>query len=147
MKNLGARFDTIKHNEENRHDEFKFHNVPGKQFDSDLDSDYDSYIDKKDKEDMKNMKKTEKMQLKDVLLEPGIDYREQLDEIVKGFPKVKKVLNLNESISEWHDSQGNTASIMENDDQAYSATDKVIIESYQTFLNKKFGVPKYKENR
>ena len=30
MKNLSARFVTIKHNEENRHDEFKFHNVPGK---------------------------------------------------------------------------------------------------------------------
>ena len=80
-----------------------------------MDSDDETYLDKKDKNEMKEIQKSEKMQLKDILLEPGIDYREQLDEIVKGFPKVKKVLNLNESISDWHDSQGNTASIMEND--------------------------------
>ena len=30
---------------------------------------------------------------------------------------------------------------MDNDDKAFSATDKVILESYQTFLNKKHGVP------
>ena len=30
VKNLSTRFETIKQNEENRHDEFKFHNVPGK---------------------------------------------------------------------------------------------------------------------
>ena len=61
MKNLSTRFDTIKQIDENRHDEFKFHNVPGKQFDSDLDSDVDSYLDKKDKEEMKEINKPEKM--------------------------------------------------------------------------------------
>ena len=44
------------------------------------------------------------MHLKDILMEPDIDFREQLDEMVHGFPKVKKALKLQESVSEWHDS-------------------------------------------
>ena len=44
------------------------------------------------------------MQLKDILMEPGTDYSEQLHEMASGFPKVKKALKLQESVSEWYDS-------------------------------------------
>ena len=52
------------------------------------------------------LKKKEKMQLKNMLMEPGTNYRQQLSEIVAGFPKVKKAYNLKFSVSEWLESQG-----------------------------------------
>jgi len=39
-----------------------------------------------------------------LLVEAGTDYREQLEEMVKGFPKVKKALNYDTSVSDWKDS-------------------------------------------
>ena len=81
------------------------------------------------------------MILKDELIEPGTGFREQLDEMVKGFPKVQKALNISESCSEWYDSQGDTGSILENDEDAMAKTEKVILNSYQTFLQNKFGEP------
>ena len=59
------------------------------------------------------------MQLKDILMEPDADYREQLQEMASGFPKVKKALKLDESVSEWHDSQGLNGSIIDNDEEAF----------------------------
>ena len=53
------------------------------------------------------------------MIEPGTCYREQFAEILKGFPKVKKALNLNESVSQWHDSQGMSGSILDKDEQAF----------------------------
>lgn len=70
------------------------------------------------------------MMLKDILIEEGTDYREQFDEIVKGFPKVKQALNLNESVSDWHDSQGNTCDVLDNDPEAFAKTEKAILGSY-----------------
>ena len=101
--NLRNRFQSIKNNESNRHDEFKFHNVQGKEVDSDLDSNSGKY-ESEDEKDIKNQQRNEKMQLKDILMEPDTDYREQLEEMCNGFPKVKKALKLQESVSEWHDS-------------------------------------------
>ena len=57
--------------------------------------------------------------LKNMLIEPGTDYRDQLSEMVKGFPKVKRVLNMNDSVSEWRDSQGNEASLLDHDEEAF----------------------------
>ena len=59
------------------------------------------------------------MQLKDILMEPGADYRDMIQEMASGFPKVKKALKLQESVSEWHDSQGMTGSVMDNDEEAF----------------------------
>ena len=101
--NLRGRFNSIKASESNRHEEFKFHNVQGKEVDSDLDSGSDAYKSEGEK-DMKDLQRCEKMQLKDILMEPGTDYREQLQEMASGFPKVKKALKLQESVSEWYDS-------------------------------------------
>ena len=50
--NLRGRFTTIKTNHENRHDEFKFHNVQGKEVDSMIDSDSERYI-SDDEEELK----------------------------------------------------------------------------------------------
>ena len=68
---------------------------------------------------MQDQNKNEKKLLKDILIEPGTCYREQFAEILKGFPKVKKALNLNESVSQWHDSQGMSGSILDKDEQAF----------------------------
>ena len=73
------------------------------EIDSDLEIGDDKY-ESDDEKEFKEQQRNEKMQLKDILIEPGMDYREQLAEIVHGFPKVKKALNLNESVSEWYDS-------------------------------------------
>ena len=50
--NLKGRFTNIKTNIENRHDEFKFHNVQGKEVDSILDSGSERYI-SDDEEELK----------------------------------------------------------------------------------------------
>ena len=138
--NLLGRKNQIKSKADNRHDEFKFHNVQGKEIDSVLDDGSDRYI-SDDEEEVKELQKNEKMQLKNMLMEPGTDYRDQLSEIVAGFPKVKKALNLNESVSEWHDSQGQTGSVLDQDEEAFATTEKAILNSYQAFLNNKHGEP------
>ena len=63
------------------------------------------------------------MELKDLLIEPGTDFREQLNEMVKGFPKVQKALNIGDDFSDWYDSQGETGSILDNDDAAMAKTE------------------------
>jgi hypothetical protein len=107
--------DRTKFGDADRHEELKFHNIVAKKtmnFDSDEESTF------KDPEEaaMKDHSKNEKTLLKDILIEPGTCYREQFAEILQGFPKVKKALNLNESVSMWHDSQGMSGSILENDE-------------------------------
>ena len=62
------------------------------------------------------------MQLKDILMEPDADYREQLDEMCSGFPKVKKALKLEESDSDWQNSNlllGQNESTLGNDEEAH----------------------------
>lgn len=92
-----------KRNDNNRHDEFKFHNIQGKEVDSLLDSGSDRYV-SDDENEMKEQQKNEKLVLKDILVAPGTDFREQLHEMVNGFPKVKRAMNLVESVSDWNDS-------------------------------------------
>ena len=60
-------------------------------------------------------------------------------EMVKGFPKVQRALNLNDSISNWHDSEGNTGSILDQDEEAFEKTEAAILESYQAFLKARHG--------
>ena len=103
--------------------------MQAKEIDSVLDDGSDRYI-SDDEEELKELQKNEKMQLKNILIEPHTEYRDQLDEIVAGFPKVKKALNMNESMSEWQDSQGQTGSILDQDEEAFAITEKVILNSY-----------------
>ena len=60
------------------------------------------------------------MQLKDILMEPEADYREQLDEMCSGFPKVKKALKLEENDSDWQNSTllVQNESTLDNDEEA-----------------------------
>ena len=99
-----------------------------------FDSDEESTFKDPEEAAMKDHSKNEKTLLKDILIEPGTCYREQFAEILQGFPKVKKALNLNESVSMWHDSQGMSGSILENDEQAFDQTEKTILKSYNNFL-------------
>jgi len=39
------------------------------------------------------------MQLKDILMAPGTDFREQIQEMANGFPKVKRAMKMQESVS------------------------------------------------
>lgn len=43
--------------------------------------------------------------------------------MVKGFPKVQKALNIGDDFSDWYDSQGETGSILDNDDAAMAKTE------------------------
>ena len=90
---------------------------------------------------MKEHQKNEKLVLKDILVAPGTDFREQLHEMVNGFPKVKRAMNLEESVSDWNDSEGNTGSILDNDEAAFAKTEKTILNSFQAYARKKHGEP------
>ena len=109
-----------------------------------VDSDDETELEAADKAETKQHEygKNEKLVLKDILIEPGTCYREQLSEIVHGFPRVKQALNLRESVSEWNDSEGMNGSILDDDDEAFDLTDKTILNSYQNFLVVKHGSPK-----
>ena len=65
-----------------------------------LDERSERYV-SEDEEDYKNnpygrnmQQRPERLVLKDLLVEKGTDYRDQLSEMAKGFPKVKKALNI-----------------------------------------------------
>lgn len=53
--------------------------------------------------------------------------------MAKGFPKVKKALNLDESVSEWHDSDDNSCVAVDMDDEAFSKAEDAILNSFQAF--------------
>lgn len=138
--NINERIIAAKRNDNNRHDEFKFHNIQGKEIDSLLDSGSDRYV-SDDENEMKEQQKNEKLVLKDILVAPGTDFREQLHEMVNGFPKVKRAMNLEESVSDWNDSEGNTGSILDHDEAAFAKTEKTILNSFQAYARKKHGEP------
>lgn len=48
--------------------------------------------------------------------------------MVKGFPKVKKALNLDQSVSEWHDSDSNSCAGI--DDEAFDKAEDAIMNSF-----------------
>lgn len=74
--NIRERFSIIKSNEENRHDEFKFHNIEVPEVDSVFDERSERYV-SSDEEECKNMQsRPERLVLKDLLVEAGTDYRE-----------------------------------------------------------------------
>ncbi len=53
--------------------------------------------------------------------------------MAKGFPRVKKAMNLTESVSDWHDSDGNTGSLLDKDDKAMAETENLILDSFQQY--------------
>lgn len=80
------------------------------------------------------------MALKDILIEKGTGFREQLTEIAQGFPRVKKALNIRESADDGNDSQDEVGSALD-DDEAFEKVEKTILASYQQFLKHKHGEP------
>ena len=48
---------------------------------------------------------------------------------------------MEDSESEWCDSDGNLAEILDTNDQAFAATENVILKSFQKYLNVKHGDP------
>ena len=50
-------------------------------------------------------------------------------------------MNLAESVSDWHDSEGNTGSVLDKDDKAMAETEQTILDSFQAFAKKKVGSP------
>ena len=146
--NLKERYQIWNKTSENRHDEFKFAHVEVPEVDSVLDEASTGYV-SSDAEDKKaqQQQRPEKLVLKDLLVEAGTDYREQLDEMVKGFPKVKKALNLEDSVSEWRDSQDSTCSAIDKDDDAFSKVEQTILSSYQAFTHQKYKDQPDKEKK
>lgn len=146
--NLKERYQIWNKTTENRHDEFKFAHVEVPEVDSVLDEASTGYV-SSDAEDKKaqQQQRPEKLVLKDLLVEAGTDYREQLDEMVKGFPKVKKALNLEDSVSEWRDSQDSTCSAIDKDDDAFSKVEQTILSSYQAFTHQKYKDQPEKDKR
>ena len=103
VANRRERLIIIKRTEDSNHNQFKFTNIEL----PDKPNNVGSKSSLPMEAELKGPR-PERLVLKDLLVEAGTDFREQLDEMVKGFPKVRRVLNIDdESDKEPEESKDN----------------------------------------
>ena len=91
IANRRERLIIIKRTEDSNHNQFKFTNIEL----PDKPNNFGSKSSLPMEAELKGPR-PERLVLKDLLVEAGTDFREQLDEMVKGFPKVRRVLNIDD---------------------------------------------------